>query len=52
VIEFFSAFLSFEATGQFRNPSVQRYIHDLSADIGEHIEELTSSLSMFIEVGK
>lgn len=48
----FTSLLSFEVTGQFKNPSVQRYIHDLSADIGEHIEELTSSLSVFIGVGK
>ncbi|KAF9530279.1 hypothetical protein CPB83DRAFT_851296 [Crepidotus variabilis] len=40
-----------EYEGQFRYPAVQRYIHDLSTDIGEHVEELASSLSMFIEVG-
>ncbi|KAF8155867.1 hypothetical protein B0H34DRAFT_512681 [Crassisporium funariophilum] len=40
-----------EYSGQFRYPSVQRYIHDLSLEMGEHIDELTSSLSMFIEVG-
>lgn len=43
---FFSAF-----TGQFRYPSVQRYLHDLVSEIGEHIESITSSLSVFIEIG-
>ncbi|PPQ66008.1 hypothetical protein CVT24_011952 [Panaeolus cyanescens] len=40
-----------EYSGQFRFPPVQRYIHDLSAEMGQHFDELTSSLSMFIEVG-
>ncbi|KAF8903319.1 hypothetical protein CPB84DRAFT_1728396 [Gymnopilus junonius] len=40
-----------EYTGQFRYPAVQRYVHDLSSEMGAHIDELTSSLSMFIEVG-
>ncbi|KAF9051401.1 hypothetical protein BJ165DRAFT_1448497 [Panaeolus papilionaceus] len=40
-----------EYSGQFRLPPVQRYIHDLSAEMGQHFDELTSSLSMFIEVG-
>ena len=38
--------------GQFRFPAVQRYIHDLSSEMGEHIDNITSALSMFIEVGK
>ena len=38
--------------GQFRYPAVQRYLHDLSTDLGEHIESITSALSLFIEVGK
>jgi hypothetical protein len=38
-------------TGQFRYPSVQRYLHDLVSEIGEHIESITSSLSVFIEIG-
>jgi hypothetical protein len=38
--------------GQFKYPAVQRYLHDLSSDFGEHIESITSALSMFIEVGK
>ncbi|KAF9009980.1 hypothetical protein BDQ17DRAFT_1347270 [Cyathus striatus] len=37
--------------GQFRTPSVQRYLHDLSIEMGEHIDSITTSLSMFIEVG-
>ncbi|KAG5646394.1 hypothetical protein DXG03_003717 [Asterophora parasitica] len=40
-----------EYSGQFRYPSVQRYIHDLSIEMGEHIDSITSSLSMFIEIG-
>ncbi|PPQ66540.1 hypothetical protein CVT26_009513 [Gymnopilus dilepis] len=40
-----------EYAGQFRYPAVQRYVHDLSSDMGAHFDELTSSLSMFIEVG-
>ncbi|EMD35391.1 hypothetical protein CERSUDRAFT_116166 [Gelatoporia subvermispora B] len=37
--------------GQFRYPAVQRYIHDLSAEMGEHLDSITSSLSIFIEIG-
>ncbi|KAF9450606.1 WD40 repeat-like protein [Macrolepiota fuliginosa MF-IS2] len=40
-----------EYTGQFRNPAVQRYLHDLSIEMGEHIDGITSTLSIFIEVG-
>ncbi|KAG6908170.1 hypothetical protein DXG01_005870 [Tephrocybe rancida] len=40
-----------EYAGQFRHQSVQRYIHDLSLEMGEHIDSITSTLSMFIEVG-
>ncbi|KAG5638343.1 hypothetical protein H0H81_000586 [Sphagnurus paluster] len=40
-----------EYAGHFRYPSVQRYIHDLSVEMGEHIDSITSTLSMFIEVG-
>ena len=38
--------------GQFKYPAIQRYLHDLSSDLGEHIETVTSALSLFIEVGK
>ena len=37
---------------QFRYPAVQRYLHDLSSDLGEHIESITSALSLLIEAGK
>ncbi|KAH8103027.1 WD40 repeat-like protein [Cristinia sonorae] len=37
--------------GQFKYPAVQRYIHDLSAEMGDHLDSITSSLSIFIEVG-
>ncbi|KAH9941858.1 WD40 repeat-like protein, partial [Epithele typhae] len=37
--------------GQFKYPAVQRYLHDLSAELGDHIESITSSLSVFIEIG-
>jgi len=30
---------------------VQRYVHDLTAEMGEHIDSITETLSMFIEVG-
>ena len=38
--------------GQFRFPSVQRYLHDLASEMGEHLDGITSALSMFIEVGE
>ncbi|KAK7047424.1 hypothetical protein VNI00_006655 [Paramarasmius palmivorus] len=38
-------------TGQFRYPAVQRYIQDLAAEMGDHIDNITATLSMFIEVG-
>ena len=38
--------------GQFKYPAVQRYLHDLSSHLGEHIENITPALSLFIEVGK
>ncbi|KAG7095415.1 hypothetical protein E1B28_006164 [Marasmius oreades] len=37
--------------GQFRYPAVQRYIQDLASEMGEHIDNITASLNMFIEVG-
>ncbi|XP_006463427.1 hypothetical protein AGABI2DRAFT_187019 [Agaricus bisporus var. bisporus H97] len=37
--------------GQFRNPAVQRYLHGLSIEMGEHIDSITSTLSIFIEIG-
>jgi hypothetical protein len=38
--------------GQFKYPAVQRYLHDLSTDLGEHIESITSALSLFIDIGE
>ncbi|KAF9031656.1 WD40 repeat-like protein [Hymenopellis radicata] len=40
-----------EYNGQFRYPAVQRYIHDLTSEMGEHIDAISTTLSMFIEVG-
>ncbi|KAJ7598512.1 hypothetical protein C8J56DRAFT_168138 [Mycena floridula] len=57
-----SSILSFEADllywvscleqyrGQFHYPSVKRYLHDLSSDLGVQLDNLTSTISMFIEV--
>lgn len=39
------------ATGQFKFPAVQRYIHDLASEMGEHMDSITATLSMFIEIG-
>ncbi|EDR03728.1 uncharacterized protein LACBIDRAFT_331253 [Laccaria bicolor S238N-H82] len=47
-----ASILSFE--GQFRYPAVQQiiqYIYDLTDEMGEHIDGITSSLCMFIDVG-
>lgn len=38
-------------TGQFRYPGVTRYVHDLSTEIGEHLENITAALVVFVEVG-
>ncbi|OBZ67869.1 hypothetical protein A0H81_12274 [Grifola frondosa] len=32
--------------GQFRYPAVRRYLHDLSSEMGDHIDSITSSLSV------
>lgn len=37
--------------GQFKHPSVQRYLHDLTPTLGEYMEELTSGLTMFKDIG-
>ena len=47
-----SRFTLIVTSGQFKYPAVQRYLHDLSSDLGEHVESITSALSLFIEVGK
>ena len=31
---------------------MQRYVHDLTTEIGDHIDNITGTLSMFIEIGK
>ncbi len=36
---------------QFKYPAVQRYLHDLTGEMGEHLDSITSSLSIFIEIG-
>ncbi|KAH7885671.1 hypothetical protein F5I97DRAFT_1809446 [Phlebopus sp. FC_14] len=40
-----------EYRNQFRSPAVQRYVHDLTTEIGDHIDNITVTLSMFIEIG-
>ncbi|KAJ6495374.1 WD40 repeat-like protein [Mycena sanguinolenta] len=37
--------------GQFRYPAVQRYVHDLAAEMGQHFDSVTNTLVMFVEVG-
>ncbi|KIJ59080.1 hypothetical protein HYDPIDRAFT_190627 [Hydnomerulius pinastri MD-312] len=36
---------------QFRSPAVQRYAHDLTTEIGDHIDNIATTLAMFIEIG-
>ncbi|KAG2343040.1 hypothetical protein BDR05DRAFT_976122 [Suillus weaverae] len=40
-----------EHTRQFKYPGVQRHVHDLAVEMGEHSDSITGTLSMFIEVG-
>ncbi|KIJ16615.1 hypothetical protein PAXINDRAFT_98453 [Paxillus involutus ATCC 200175] len=40
-----------EYKSQFKSPAVQRYVHDLTAEIGDHIDVITATLSIFIEIG-
>ncbi|EKM77352.1 hypothetical protein AGABI1DRAFT_108190 [Agaricus bisporus var. burnettii JB137-S8] len=40
-----------EYKGQFRTPAVQRYLHEISIEMGEYIEDITSTLSIFIQIG-
>ncbi|EPT02101.1 hypothetical protein FOMPIDRAFT_1029426 [Fomitopsis schrenkii] len=37
--------------GQFKYPAVQRYLHDLTTEMGEHLDNITAALSVFIEIG-
>ncbi|TFK38127.1 WD40-repeat-containing domain protein [Crucibulum laeve] len=48
-LEYWASCLN-EYSGQFRYPAVQRYIHDLAAEMGVHMDSITSTLSMFTEV--
>lgn len=38
--------------GQFKYPAVQSYVHDLAGEMGVHLDSMTSSLAMFVDVGK
>lgn len=40
-----------EYKSQFRSAAVQRYVHDLTSEIGDHVDSITVTLSMFIEIG-
>ncbi|KAH9963011.1 WD40-repeat-containing domain protein [Russula dissimulans] len=37
--------------GKLRSPAVRRYLHELMVDVGEHLNSVSTALSMFIEVG-
>jgi len=37
--------------GKLESLAVRRYLHELMADVGEHLNSLSTALSMFIEVG-
>ncbi|KAF8496482.1 WD40 repeat-like protein [Russula emetica] len=37
--------------GKLKSLAVRRYLHELMADVGEHLHSLSTALSMFIEVG-
>ncbi|KAG1742685.1 WD40-repeat-containing domain protein [Suillus paluster] len=50
-LKYWSSCLQEYKGSQFRYPAVQRYIHDLTLEIGEHIDNITVNLSMFIEIG-
>ncbi|KAI6012352.1 hypothetical protein EDC04DRAFT_2579829, partial [Pisolithus marmoratus] len=36
---------------QFRSPAVQRYVHDLATEVGDHLDNITATFSLFIEIG-
>ncbi|KAG1735358.1 WD40-repeat-containing domain protein, partial [Suillus paluster] len=40
-----------EYKGHFRLASVQQYVHGLTTEIGDHIDVVASTLSMFIDIG-
>ncbi|KIY47537.1 hypothetical protein FISHEDRAFT_66082 [Fistulina hepatica ATCC 64428] len=37
--------------GQFKYPAVQSYVHDLASEMGVHLDSMTVSLNMFLDVG-
>lgn len=37
--------------GQFRLTSVREYVHGLTPEMGNHIDVVASTLSMFIDIG-
>jgi hypothetical protein len=37
--------------GKLKSLVVRRYLHELMADVGEHLHSVSTALSMFIEVG-
>lgn len=37
--------------GHYKDPAVQRYMNDITSEIAHHLETITSSLSMYIEIG-
>ncbi|KAK7690720.1 hypothetical protein QCA50_005819 [Cerrena zonata] len=37
--------------GQFQYPAVRQYIHDISSDLGEHLQHIASAIRLFIENG-
>lgn len=38
--------------GKLKSLAVRRYLHELMVDVGEHLNSLSTALSMFIEVGR
>ncbi|EIN08602.1 hypothetical protein PUNSTDRAFT_88042 [Punctularia strigosozonata HHB-11173 SS5] len=40
-----------EYTNQFKYPAVQRYLHDLTSEMGEHLDSISSTLNYFTDVG-
>lgn len=47
----FSSSVPYDHEGKLRSPAVQRYLHELMTDVGEHLSSVSAALSMFIEVG-
>ena len=47
----FSSPVPYDCEGKLRSPVVQRYLHELMTDVGEHLSTVSAALSMFIEVG-